>query len=603
MSSPHLFDSLPDPPDLVSLANARISLQHRLKTLGQLNDKISVAEAELAQIVREATCAINELNKEKSLLEDQIVHTQSYLAPIRRLPTELLRYVFTWCFEDNPCVAWTLSAIRLLTTQTSSPDVIRLWLERSGPSVPLDIEIYLRVTKTSTDPSPSSRLRRRSSSPGPGPSYFSLYPPYATQSAHYVIPHHPSSFMSSANHIVLDISPASMPPSPHLASGIRGERGVGNGLHWGHIAMFYLVEQIRRWERFVFRFDKQFHSLVALKSIHGDAPLLKEFEIAASEPLYNQESVWLPTFTSSPPAPSPTLPRLRHLTLHYATFKSTSPLFGPGLHTLSLRSLPSTQLPLDRLTSVLNANKQTLRVLALNFAAVTPAILPLVSLCLPEVRELSLGGHYLLSSLMEILVLPQLEELNVDVEVRDAVEEVITSLISRMANAPEIGDGIKHLSVAYGWGSGRGATIRRRSANLSWNPQHENEGSPKSIYCTPVSSWNFLSELPQLESLRVGGVSMDLMLTALGVPEDDMQPLPTPQCTSLKELGMKHCHGHAEGVAKLVQFVESRNQEDDSESLVELEIIDCGSYLTPDVVAWLEERVEKVKVVDSVNDR
>ena len=36
---------------------------------------------------------------------------------------------------------------------------------------------------------------------------------------------------------------------------------------WGHIAMFYLVEQMHRWRRFVFRFDRQFDSITALKNI------------------------------------------------------------------------------------------------------------------------------------------------------------------------------------------------------------------------------------------------------------------------------------------------------------------------------------------------
>ena len=44
-------------------------------------------------------------------------------------------------------------------------------------------------------------------------------------------------------------------------------------MHWGHIAFFYLVEQMHRWERFVFRFDKQFASLSALKGINGMSAL------------------------------------------------------------------------------------------------------------------------------------------------------------------------------------------------------------------------------------------------------------------------------------------------------------------------------------------
>ena len=46
-------------------------------------------------------------------------------------------------------------------------------------------------------------------------------------------------------------------------------------MHWGHIAFFYLVEQMHRWERFIFRFDKQFTSMGALKAINGEVLLLK----------------------------------------------------------------------------------------------------------------------------------------------------------------------------------------------------------------------------------------------------------------------------------------------------------------------------------------
>ena len=46
-------------------------------------------------------------------------------------------------------------------------------------------------------------------------------------------------------------------------------RSSTHSTHWGYIAFFYLVEQMHRWERFVFRFDKQFPSIQALKSISG----------------------------------------------------------------------------------------------------------------------------------------------------------------------------------------------------------------------------------------------------------------------------------------------------------------------------------------------
>lgn len=40
-------------------------------------------------------------------------------------------------------------------------------------------------------------------------------------------------------------------------------------MHWGYIAFFYLAEQMHRWQRFVFRFDKKFATIHALKHVVG----------------------------------------------------------------------------------------------------------------------------------------------------------------------------------------------------------------------------------------------------------------------------------------------------------------------------------------------
>lgn len=72
-----------------------------------------------------------------------------------------------------------------------------------------------------------------------------------------------------------------MPPSPTSSQeslsppfGGHGHERSSNPLppasmHWGHIVFFYLSQQMKRWERFVFRFDKQFTSMGALKAING----------------------------------------------------------------------------------------------------------------------------------------------------------------------------------------------------------------------------------------------------------------------------------------------------------------------------------------------
>jgi len=163
--------------------------------------------------------------------------------------------------------------IRLLTTQNASADTIRLWLERSGDSVPLDIEIFLRVRDSPECP---PRRRRRSLSPtdSPPPLWtIPLGPPPGLPN-HYVLPPHqgpPAVILPPAQ------VPIILPPSPGhhdpWSPDHQLDRSVTNqsriSLHWGHIAIYYLVEQMHRWERFVFRFDKQFISMGALKSISG----------------------------------------------------------------------------------------------------------------------------------------------------------------------------------------------------------------------------------------------------------------------------------------------------------------------------------------------
>ena len=48
-------------------------------------------------------------------------------------------------------------------------------------------------------------------------------------------------------------------------------------MHWGYIAFYYLMQQMHRWERFVFRFDRQFSSINALKTMTGEALLLLQW--------------------------------------------------------------------------------------------------------------------------------------------------------------------------------------------------------------------------------------------------------------------------------------------------------------------------------------
>ncbi|KAI0311008.1 hypothetical protein OF83DRAFT_1152884 [Amylostereum chailletii] len=505
-------------------------------------------------------------------------------------------------FSEYPCCAWILasvcplwrrlalsmpkiwSKIRLVTSPNASADTIRLWLERSGSREPLDIEIFLQVQHSSNAPS-TSRVPARSTSPWPYPNS----PPVTT--THYVQIHASSVQPSTSIQIIPAAAPLVLPPSPTHHDGwgsilspppvpppasltpnptsIQSRAST----HWGHIAIWYLVQQMHRWERFVFRFDKQFHSWTALKSITGDAPLLKEFEVSCAEPVYYGEWPWLP---SAAPSASVVLPELRKLTLQYTPFRWSSPMLRNNLRALNLRSLPTTNIALDRILHIVTNNK-ALEDLCLHFSNVLNPVLPLSSVTLPELKTLSIGGHYLMASLLDSLAAPSLQALTLDVEARDSIEDSISNLLSRSNHPP-----VNLLSLAYG---GNGAPYYYSGGGL-------------------IASWGFLTELSQLRTLQAGSTPLDPLFTALGAPDEDVA---TWMCPNLSQLALKACPAHADGIPKLVQMVDMRNPEGGGGSggpvrLRHLEMHECTS-VGQDVVDWLKSRVDKVICVEPMFER
>ncbi|KAJ7686212.1 hypothetical protein B0H17DRAFT_985287 [Mycena rosella] len=620
----------PDPPNALTLAAARAALHDSVTSAASLADRITAAKVSLAQIVAETQAAIDDMLKEELVLQDAIDQTRAYLAPIRRLPGELLRELFMWCFEGHPCCAWVLSAvcanwrqqalsipriwskIRLFTNQSSSPDTIRLWLERSGPTVPLDIEIYLRVVQGSETPvTPYPRRRRHeylthtfvSAAPSP---LFGTGPLATT--GHLLVPH----FTPSVTPFIVP-QPAMHPhhggwESPPPMAMYHGQEGLGSSasgppnLHWGHIAVYYLVQQMHRWERFVFRFDKGFGSIAALKSITGSAPLLKEFEVSsASAVFYPTEWGWLPSSTASPACPNP-LPNLQTLTLQYAPFKPTSPIFLQPLtqlHSINIRALPASLIPLDRILGIINANRGTLRSLRLHFSSVSHAVLPLPpNNTLEHLEELSIGGHHLLAQLVDTLATPLLRSLDLDFDSpREPIEETIATLYARSANPA-----LKTLSISHGGPAGGAPGGAGGGGGFYYGY----------VAAGNVVSWAFLGDCGgALEVLKIGGAALEGLLATLGTP-DDHPPPPPPlgpgggggggwACPNLRELHLRACHTHAhahDGVGKLVKMVDARNPAGGSASagsggvrrLTRLELDDCVP-LGGDVVSWLEGRV------------
>jgi hypothetical protein len=435
-------------------------------------------------------------------------------------------------------------------------------------------------------------------------------------STHYLITH-PGSHTLHGGIPILPPShtPVIIPPSPNQhpwpgqAVALEGnERSaetnekaklVKNIDHWGHIAFFYLVEQMHRWERFVFRHDRNFASIGALRSISGDAPWLKEFEVSCAEniTMYPQDWSWLPSAHLNTAV---AIPHLKAVTLQYTSFKYTSPMLRNNLTHLTLRALPTRHLALDRILSIIS-NNPNLETLSLHFCGVSPAILPLSQITLPELKSLTIGGHYTMAQIVECLTVPILARLTLDLDVREPIEDVITNLLTR-SKKPQL----EHLSIAYGSSSG---LFLYGTVGLS-------------------ISWAILSDLCSLKSLHVGGTSLDPLLIALGLPDDDPSPsVPPPGafnannhnqsdwlCPQLTELCIRACPSHgSEGVSKLVQMIDARNPAPGVASvpgnngikpvrLKSFELHDSAS-LGADVVAWLKARIDQVNCSDPYTDR
>ncbi|KAF8900330.1 hypothetical protein CPB85DRAFT_1377490 [Mucidula mucida] len=541
----------PDPPTEHSLAEARTVLTQTKQSQNALSAQISTAEEELARMLRDAEAAITVMRAQKSAYQDVINHTEAYLAPMRRVPNEILREVFYCCFEDNPLCAWVLASVstvwrnlvlgmprlwskmRLQTTPSKAPETVRLWLQRSGSTVPLDIEIHLRVKQPSLDAYPS---RRRSGLSSPSESLYAVPGYFAGPSTgpQYILTTHGT--LPPATPFIIS-SPSSpdiwAPPSPPPFSG-RGSRTDGN-TPWGFVALYYLAEQMYRWERFVFKYDRQFSSISALKYITGPAPLLKEFDVSASEPAAYRDWSWLP-MNSSPIQPAP---KLESLTLQHVPFNWSASIFQNSLRKLTLRALHASSFPLNQIFYILQETAETLETASLHFMNVLNPVIPLNNLTLPHVKTLSVGGHYSLSNLVEHLVLPEVEELNFDIEARDSIEETIHTLA---ANTPGLSAGLKHLSIAYGHGWGL-------------------VDPPQSYYQGSVLNWHFLTDMVVLESLRIGGCHVELMLNALSHPDEEAGtgavaingPNNAWICPQLQTLGLRNCSGHTEAWAKIVQ--------------------------------------------------
>ncbi|THH32574.1 hypothetical protein EUX98_g1625 [Antrodiella citrinella] len=568
----------PEPPTKTSLEAARQELATQNAVAKELNNKIQAAEEDLARLIQQSRCAIKQMEKEKEAVEEDMAQMLAYVSPIKRLPHELLRHIFYMNFEDYPCCAWVLAAVcKLWLDFIHLPFVLRDGHAAYRSSWAFYLEYVLKLVIDSTGnnarlfrryyPPMAGAFRTKHATghrdipqvlqhPGQRPTYTQT--PYIQQHTGRLGDAMDRSYMDSAaatrarrsehcarcltSSVMLSsgtVIPLALPaqafdsmmiPAPADRSNSATPQAKSRAsIHWGYIAFYYLTEQMHRWERFVFRFDKKFSSIAALKHLAGDAPLLKEFEISCAEPTFANDWSWLPC---AKPTSSYHIPQLQSLTLQYVPFKWSAPILT-NLRNLSLRTLPTTHIALDRILYLISQSPD-LENLSLCFTAVNPAVLPLMPTTLSQLKSFSIGGHYLLNTLVDSMSFPALQALTIDVDGRDPVEDTISNLFAR-SNSPPLAT----LSLAYGTTGTTSGGIYYATGSM-------------------ITSWHFLRDLDHISTLQVGGIGFETFLSALTFPDDE-NGAEQWLCPNLTTLAMRNCHLHGDGVSKLVQMIEARN--------------------------------------------
>lgn len=193
-----------DRPSKAQVSEAKFTITDCETSLNSLSSQIVAEELRVVKLIKEATEHLSALQSKKVAEQKRLENARALLSPIRCMPPELLGNVFVNAFEDDPLIAWRLSSvcsswrrqalstciiwsrIHVKTSPRTPPEFFRLWLERAGKTLPLDIEIVLHDPTPSNQPARTGK-RRRSGSEGisfapPSPGFPDLPspPPFST---------------------------------------------------------------------------------------------------------------------------------------------------------------------------------------------------------------------------------------------------------------------------------------------------------------------------------------------------------------------------------------------------------------------------------------
>lgn len=238
-------------PDVQQILLAKTDMQRDQAAIDELQKMEQRALEELEHHKKEIMNKIEGYHTSINALQCNLAAAMSFIAPIRRLPLEIYREIFLIAKEndENSRIPWIVASVCSLWRQMAlnipnlwatikfrgtldiSPDIIRLWVERSGSSVPLDIDIRLVQTPL-TFPNWHAPNRSRR--------------------------------FAYANSIAMrPLQMPQMPIPPTIDLSIQPK-----ATQWGHVALFYLTAQKFRWRRFVF--ESIDIPIEALQSLNGN---------------------------------------------------------------------------------------------------------------------------------------------------------------------------------------------------------------------------------------------------------------------------------------------------------------------------------------------
>ncbi|KAH7345610.1 hypothetical protein B0J17DRAFT_640529 [Rhizoctonia solani] len=247
--------SLMDVPSKAQVSEARLTIAHCEEELNMLSCQIAAEESKVAKLLKEAHERLTALRAKKTTNQKKIENARAILSPIRSMPPELLGNVFIYAFEADPLVAWRLAAVcsawrrqalstcliwtrlHVKTNAHTDPELFRLWLERAGNTLPLDIDITL-FDPTPRNRTPRTPKRRRANegisfappSPGlpdinsPPPFTTSIIPPFPIGATNLLFSPPPENTANPNGPVIAppplpQFNPPSFPPLPGLPGG------------------------------------------------------------------------------------------------------------------------------------------------------------------------------------------------------------------------------------------------------------------------------------------------------------------------------------------------------------------------------------------------